>query len=122
MRLIKPKFWETKNFISYTLYPLSIITYLINNVKKFSLKKNFEIKTICIGNIFIGGTGKTSLAIKINQLLRKKFKIVFIKKNYENQLDEINLLNNKGKVISSNSRENALLTAINKKIPISNFR
>ena len=115
MRLIKPKFWETKNFISYTLYPLSIITYLINNVKKFSIRKNFEIKTICIGNIFVGGTGKTSLAIEINQLLRKKFKIVFIKKNYENQLDEIKLLNNKGKIISSNSRENALLTAINKK-------
>ena len=87
MRLIKPKFWETKNFISYILYPLSIITYLINNVKKFSIRKNFEIKTICIGNIFVGGTGKTSLAIEINQLLKKKFKIVFIKKNYENQLD-----------------------------------
>jgi len=115
MRLIKPKFWETKNFISYILYPLSIITYLINNVKKFSIRKNFEIKTICIGNIFVGGTGKTSLAIEINQLLKKKFKIVFIKKNYENQLDEINLLNNKGKIISSNNRENALLTAVNKK-------
>ena len=115
MKLIKPKFWETKNFISYILYPLSIITYLINNVKKFSIRKNFEIKTICIGNIFVGGTGKTSLAIEINQLLKKKFKIVFIKKNYENQLDEINLLNNKGKIISSNNRENALLTAVNKK-------
>jgi tetraacyldisaccharide 4'-kinase len=115
MRLIKPKFWETKNFISYILYPLSIITYLINNVKKFSIRKNFEIKTICIGNIFVGGTGKTSLAIEINQLLKKKFKIEFIKKNYENQLDEINLLNNKGKIISSNNRENALLTAVNKK-------
>ena len=98
MRLIKPKFWETKNFISFILYPLSAITYLINIIKKFSIKKNFEIKTICIGNIFVGGTGKTSLAIEINQLLRKKFKTVFIKKNYENQLDEINLLNNKGKL------------------------
>ena len=48
-------------------------------------------------------------------MLRKKFKTVFIKKNYENQLDEINLLNNKGKIISSTSRENALLTAVNKK-------
>ena len=115
MRLIKPKFWQTKNFISYTLYPLSIITYLVNSIKKFSIRKNFEIKTICIGNIFVGGTGKTSLAIEINQLLRKKFKIVFIKKNYENQLDEIKLLNNKGKIISSNSRENALLSAVNKK-------
>ena len=80
MKLIKPKFWETKNYISYILYPLSTITTLINNAKKLCIKKNFEIKTICIGNIFVGGTGKTSLAIEINELLRKKFKTVFIKK------------------------------------------
>jgi tetraacyldisaccharide 4'-kinase len=115
MRLIKPKFWETKNLISFILYPLSSITFLINNTKKFCIKKNFKIKTICIGNIFIGGTGKTSLAIEINKLLEKKFRTVFIKKNYENQLDEINLLSNKGKIISSNNRENALLTAVKKK-------
>ena len=118
MRLIKPRFWETKNFISFILYPLSIITYLINILKKFSIKKNFEIKTICIGNIFVGGTGKTSLAIEINELLRKKFKTVFIKKNYENQFDEINLLNNKGKIISSDNREGALLSAIKKKYEV----
>jgi tetraacyldisaccharide 4'-kinase len=115
MRLLQPKFWETKNFFSLILYPLSVITSLINNTKKFHIKKKFQIKTICIGNIYIGGTGKTSLAIEINELLRKKFRTVFIKKKYENQLDEINLLNNKGKVISSTSRENALLTAVKKK-------
>src|SRR5210317_1071207 len=115
MKLIKPKFWDTKNFLSFILYPLSAITYLINIIKKLSNKKKFEIKTICIGNIFVGGTGKTSLAIEINELLRKKFRTVFIKKKYENQFDEINLLNNKGKVISSYSRGNALLTAVNKK-------
>jgi tetraacyldisaccharide 4'-kinase len=115
MKFIKPKFWETKNFISLILYPLSIITHLVNITKTFSTKKKFEIKTICIGNIYIGGTGKTSLAIEINELLRKKFKTVFIKKNYKNQSDEINLLNNKGKIISSKTRENALSTALKKK-------
>jgi tetraacyldisaccharide 4'-kinase len=114
MRLIKPKFWKTKNFISFTLYPLSTVTYLINFTKKFSNKKNFKIKTICVGNIFIGGTGKTSLAIEINELLRKKFKTVFIKKSYKNQSDEINLLKNKGKIITSTNREDALLTATKK--------
>jgi tetraacyldisaccharide 4'-kinase len=118
MRLIKPKFWKTKNFISLALYPLSLITYLINITKKKFIKKKFEIKTICVGNIFLGGTGKTTLAIEINEILKKKFKTVFIKKNYENQLDEINLLNNKGKIISSNNRENALFTAIKKKYKV----
>jgi len=118
MKLIKPKFWKTKNFISLILYPLSAITFLINSIKKFSIKKTFEIKTICIGNIFIGGTGKTSLAIEINELLRKKFRTVFIKKDYKNQIDEINLLNNKGKIISSSNREDALFTASKKKYQV----
>ena len=118
MKLIKPHFWETKNYISFTLYPLSVITYLINITKKLSIKKNFEIKTICIGNIFLGGTGKTSLAIEVNELLKKKFKTVFIKKDYENQSDEINLLNNKGNIISSNHRESALLSDVKKKYQV----
>ena len=118
MRLIKPKFWETKNFLSFIFFPFSVITYLVNITKKFSIKKNFEIKTICVGNIFLGGTGKTSLAIEINELLKKKFKTVFIKKNYENQSDEINLLSNKGKIISSDDRESALLSAEKKKYKV----
>ena len=118
MKLIKPKFWKTKNFISLILYPLSAVTFLINSIKKFSIRKTFEIKTICIGNIFIGGTGKTSLAIEINELLRNKFRTVFIKKNYKNQIDEINLLNNKGKIISSSNREEALLAASKKKYQV----
>ena len=118
MKLTKPKFWKTKNFISLILYPLSAVTFLINFLKKFSIKKTFEIKTICIGNIFIGGTGKTSLAIEINELLKNKFRTVFIKKNYKNQIDEINLLNNKGKIISSSNREDALLAASKKKYQV----
>jgi tetraacyldisaccharide 4'-kinase len=118
MRLIKPKFWQTKNFISFILYPLSLVTYLINVSKILFIKKKFAIKTICIGNVFVGGTGKTSLAIEINELLNKKFKTIFIKKKYKNQSDEINLLRNKGKIISSDNRENALLTATKKKYEV----
>ena len=51
-------------------------------------------------------------------MLRKQFKTVFIKKNYENQSDEINLLNNKGKIISSTNREDALLAASQKKYQV----
>ena len=44
MRLTKPKFWDTKNFISFILYPLSAITYLIKIAKKLSKKKNLRLK------------------------------------------------------------------------------
>ena len=114
MRLVKPKFWESQNVISILLLPLTIITYLINTSKRIYLKKKFSIKTICVGNIFLGGTGKTSLAIEIHNLLEKKFKTVFIKKDYLNQIDEINLLKNKGDVISHKNREKALHLASKK--------
>ena len=114
MKLTKPLFWKSKNIISILLLPLTIITLLINISKRIYSKKKFSIKTICVGNIFLGGTGKTSLAMEIQELLGKKFKTVFIKKYYQNQVDEINLLKNRGDVISKKNRENALSLASKK--------
>ena len=108
MKLNAPKFWQDKNFISFLLLPLSLITHFVNFLKKIFPKKKFKIKTICIGNIYLGGTGKTSLAIEIHNILKKKYKTVFIKKNYLDQKDEIKLLENSGKIISTNSRSNSL--------------
>lgn len=111
MILMKPKFWQKKNFISLLLFPLTIITYAINIFKKFNFKNHFKIKTICIGNLSAGGTGKTSLAIELNKLLSTKFKTVFVKKKYSNQKDEYNLLKIRGKIISSKNRIDALKNA-----------
>tara|TARA_A100001015_G_C14699513_1_gene597696 strand:- start:23 stop:733 length:711 start_codon:yes stop_codon:yes gene_type:complete len=115
MKFKKPLFWNSKNIISILLYPLSLITLIINILKELNPKRKFLIKTICVGNTYLGGTGKTSLAIEIQNLLKKKFKTVFIKKNYINQLDEINLLKTKGELINKNSREEALYLASKKK-------
>ena len=64
MKLKKPKFWDYKkpNIISYILWPISFFLKIIYNLNKIinSKKKYKEIKTICVGNIYIGGTGKTS--------------------------------------------------------------
>ena len=108
MKLNEPKFWQDKNFISFLLSPLSLVTHFVNFLKKIFPKKKFKIKTICIGNIYVGGTGKTSLAIEIHNILKKKYKTVFIKKNYLDQKDEIKLLENSGKIISTDSRSNSL--------------
>ena len=118
MNFIKPKFWQKKNLISFSLFPFSIITFLFNLIKKLQTKKIFKIKTICIGNIFLGGTGKTSLTIEIKKILEKKFKTVFIKKNYFNQKDEINLLKNVGKIISTDDRLKSLNIAEKKKFEV----
>lgn len=111
MKLRRPKFWFNKNLLSYLLFPFSIITLCINNYKEIPIKKKFSIKTICVGNINIGGTGKTSLAIEIYKILNKDFKTVFIKKKYEDQKDEIRLLKKNGNTISEKNRINSLISA-----------
>ena len=79
MRFKKPKFWDLKkpNIFSYLLFPFTLIVYLNNFFLKFKpRKKNKKIKSICIGNIYLGGTGKTPTTIAIYELLKKlNFKV-----------------------------------------------
>ena len=100
MKFIRPLFWNEKSFISILLYPLSLITLLINFIKKISYKKNFKIKSICVGNLYVGGTGKTPISMEICKFL-KEFdqNPVVIKKKYPDQDDEIHLLKKYRKVL-----------------------
>ncbi len=116
MNLKKPKFWDYKkpNILAYFLYPISLLIKIVNYTKSKQVQKKFKIKTICVGNIYLGGTGKTSLCIKINKILqREKIKSCFIKKFYNNQIDEIKLLEKNGKIFSSSKRIDALKQAEN---------
>ena len=115
MKLKKPKFWDHKkpSFFSYLLLPFSIILDLITKIKSKPKFSNSKIKTICVGNIYIGGTGKTSLAIKIKEILDKNnIKACFIKKFYPNQTDEQKLLSKNGVLFSNLKRITALDEAI----------
>jgi tetraacyldisaccharide 4'-kinase len=115
MKLKKPKFWDYKkpHLYSYLLLPFSIILSLLSRIRSKAKLTNPEIKTICIGNIYIGGTGKTSLVIKIKEILEKKnIKVCFIKKFYSNQTDEQKLLSKNGQLFTSTNRITALDEAI----------
>ena len=114
MKIFRPVFWKDKNILSYILYPVSLIFILIIFLKKMWKQKKFKIKTICIGNIFIGGTGKTSLSIEIYKMINKKIKTTYIKKKYKNQVDEKQLLQKNGNVFFEKHREDALKLAQDK--------
>ena len=83
MKLFKPRFWEEKyNLFSIILYPFSLIylTLLILK-KKLIAPKKFKIPVICVGNIYVGGTGKTPLAMFISNNLSNKKNPVIIYDN-----------------------------------------
>ena len=96
MKIFKPKFWEKINLISIFLYPASLILQLLIATKKIFISQNsFKIPIICIGNIYLGGTGKTPLSILITrELIKKKKKPAIIKKFYKAHIDEHKLINN----------------------------
>ncbi len=74
MKFLKPKFWDKKqiSLFSILLFPIALFIKLLNFFKRF-FTKNYRcsIPVICVGNIYVGGTGKTSFAIKLNAMLKK---------------------------------------------------
>ena len=116
MNIKKPLFWDRKkpNFLAYILFPLTFLIRINSFFLKFVPKKKFDkIKTICVGNIYLGGTGKTPTTLKLYQLLKaKKYNTVIGKKYYSNQKDEQILLKNKASLITSGNREEIIKLAI----------
>ena len=106
MLIKKPNFWSKINLLSLLLLPFSFLYYLIFLIKKhFSTLQQFNIPIICVGNIFLGGTGKTPLSIYIYKFLKKKrFKPAIARKYYDTHFDEINLTKEKVKHFFSNKK------------------
>ena len=78
MKFFKPKFWESKNnILTILLIPFSVLFYFLITLRKSVINpKKFKIPIICVGNIYVGGTGKTPVSIKVANILKiKRMKI-----------------------------------------------
>ena len=108
MQFKKPKFWNLSkpNFISLFLLPLTIPVIINNFLLSKKPKQNLaKVKTICVGNIYIGGTGKTPTTIKLFGILKNLgLNTSTAKKFYKSQIDEKIMLENKTKLISEKTR------------------
>ena len=116
IRLNKPKFWDKKNisFISVLLIPITLLTLLaIVLKKKFSKTNFFKIPTICVGNIYFGGTGKTPVSILIaKELFKLGQKPALLRKYYRGHNDEFDLIEHNFKdLIINNNRTDGIIDA-----------
>ena len=116
MFLNKPKFWNNSNVSiwSIILFPFSVVYLLISKLNKIKTSKKFRIPIVCVGNIYLGGTGKTPLALEIYNIYKSLGKNPgFVKKYYDYLEDEIEMLKKKGEVYFSKNRIEAIDNLIN---------
>lgn len=77
-----PNFWQ--KFVSKLLLPLSYIYAFIVIIKKIlSKEKDFDVKIISVGNLIVGGSGKTPLTLALYKHFSKKYKTFIILRGYK---------------------------------------
>ena len=81
-----PKFWYLKRdtYLSNSLYPFSLLFRLGTKLRALVIKEKVsELPIICIGNIVVGGAGKTPVSLKIGKMLIKAgYRPHFVSKGY----------------------------------------
>ena len=119
MKFFKPKFWDNNKIspFSVLLLPITLLIKLFNLIKRIFVKTHhFSKPVICVGNIYLGGTGKTPFCIELFSILKALNKNPsFIRKEYRSFEDEVILLKQFGKVYESKKRIDAVKNAIQNK-------
>ena len=119
MIFLKPKFWdETRiSFFAILFFPITLIVKLLGFLKhSFTKSHQFSIPIICVGNIYLGGTGKTPLCIEIFSILKNlNMNPAFIRKKYDAFQDETDLQKQTGPIYQNKKRIVAIKKAIQNK-------
>jgi len=116
MIFLKPKFWDKNqiSFFSILLFPITLLLNFLFLFKRLITKVHEpSIPIICVGNIYLGGSGKTPLSIEIFSILKELNKSpVFVRKKYNAFQDEVDLLKIIGPVYQSKKRTDAIKEAV----------
>lgn len=76
---MQPKFWKVKSLLAFLLLPFALLYWLVSVVRSVVTKKyHAKIPVICVGNVTVGGAGKTPVVLAITELLVAKGKKVAI--------------------------------------------
>lgn len=100
-----PKFWQRKSLISYLLLPISLlyqIGYFVKSIYQIIFYRNSKqkVKTICIANLTLGGSGKTPISLAIGKLLKQKnIKFSYLSKGYGGKIKNLTKVSSKHNAI-----------------------
>ncbi len=89
---------------SIFFYPLSLLYGIITTVRNFLFNtgiiksREFQIPVICVGNLAVGGTGKTPHTEYLISLLRKNFRVAVLSRGYKRKTPGFLLADQNSKV------------------------
>lgn len=91
-------------FIRFLLFPFAFIYYLITSIRNYFYNvgifksQSFSIPIIVVGNLSVGGTGKTPQIEYLINLLKDQFKTAVLSRGYKRKTRGFILLNKNNKV------------------------
>jgi tetraacyldisaccharide 4'-kinase len=94
-KLRYPNFWQNKHsLLSILLLPFSYLYSLASYIRSLlAVPISLNTKVICVGNISVGGTGKTQAVLHLAKLLTKNNKkICIVTKGYGRKTKDTKLL------------------------------
>ena len=93
--LFYPNFFQ--KIISFFLLPVTLIYMLIVSLKKVGIRAiDFKIPIISIGNLIVGGSGKTPLVLKLAQ---NRENVAVILRGYGRSSKGLYVISHKGKIL-----------------------
>lgn len=115
------KKWSTRNWLTIVLLPVSLLYRVIIAKKRQSFlttpPPKHRVPVIVVGNIYVGGTGKTPVVIYLVNLLQKQgYKPAVISRGYGAKIDQTLLVTDAS--IADEVGDEPLLIFNNCKIPV----
>ncbi len=96
--------FDNKNVL---LYPVSLVYGMVTGIRNFLYNsellrsESFPVPVICIGNITIGGTGKTPHAEYLIDLLSREFKVAVLSRGYKRNTKDFRIVTSSSTVAES---------------------
>jgi tetraacyldisaccharide 4'-kinase len=115
---------DKKGFLSYLLLPISVAFYFLSNARRylyqigFFRSYNFKAPVIVVGNITVGGSGKTPIVIAlVEHLKRQGKKVGVVSRGYGGKRSNKTLYVNQDTNVLQSGDE-PLMIATQTKVPV----